>query len=242
MANSVVPAVVRTLTQRLTHGCGHVWRSYVRFLDRHGWRAQAVNTCLLVGAGDVAAQLLIKRRCTLDSYDFTCSARYFGIGLAFLGPTMHVWYSGLDKVFVTSTLRAAVSKMLCDQLLFLPVYVVGIIIVMGVLRLESKTQILEQISQDYVQIMKTSYQIWPLIQIANFYFVPLKHRILVMNLVGLVYNTYVAWKVEQGAHNNNKKPRVRRNSTKVITVVEQRSDVGHHHAVESPRRLMSLPR
>ena len=101
----------------------------------------------------------------------------------------------MDKVFVTSTLRAAVSKMLCDQLLFLPVYVVGIIIVMGVLRFESKTQIQEQISQDYVQIMKTSYQIWPLIQIANFYFVPLKHRILVMNLVGLVYNTYVAWKV-----------------------------------------------
>ena len=203
MASNTVLPLARQVTVVLKP-MRHLWRNYVRFLDKHGWRAQAINTCLLVGLGDVTAQILVKRHVTLDSYDFLCSLRYFGIGLFMLGPTMHVWYTSLDRVFTSHTFRAAVYKMLCDQLLFLPVYVLAIVVVMGVLRLESTQEICAQIRRDYPNIMLASWQLWPAIQIANFHLVPLKHRILVMNLVGLFYNTYVAWKVEQGAAKRQK--------------------------------------
>lgn len=203
MASSTIAPIVRQVSVVLKP-MGHVWKGYVRFLDKHGWRAQAINTCLLVGLGDVAAQLIVKRRFSFESYDFLCSLRYFGIGLFMLGPTMHVWYTSLDRVFKSPTFRAAVYKMLCDQLLFLPVYVIAIVVVMGALRMETPTQIREQLQRDYPSIMLASWQLWPAIQIANFHLVPLKHRILVMNLVGLFYNTYVAWKVEQGATKRQK--------------------------------------
>ena len=197
MASAVSMQSLRVASKRLTISLDRTWQRYTRFLDRYGWRAQAVNTCVLVGVGDVASQLLIKKRFSLETYDFKCSLRYFGVGLVMLGPSMHVWYSSLDRLITSQTFRAAVTKMLMDQCLFLPVYVIAVVAVMGILRSETFADIREQLHRDFVPIMKTSYQIWPLLQIANFYFIPLKHRILVMNMVGLLYNTYVAWKIEQ---------------------------------------------
>ena len=67
----------------------------------------------------------------------------------------------------------------------------------------------------YVDIIVTNWKIWPATQLANFYFVPFKHRILVIlklplpmtnepllqhqsfqvvNIVALFWNTYLAYK------------------------------------------------
>ena len=189
--------------EKRSYSSGSPWQRYVSFIDRYGWKAQCINTCVLVGLGDVLSQYIVYKRNTLETFDFGECLRYFGVGLTLLGPTMHLWYTGLDKFITMSGLRAAILKMLLDQTIYLPLYVCGIIVVMAVLTRETKSNISNNLSRDFPPIMLYCYMGWPWIQIINFRYVPLKHRILVMNMVGLFYNTLTAWKVEQNRSREN---------------------------------------
>jgi protein Mpv17 len=196
------------------------WRRYCNFLDNYGWKAQAINTSILMGAGDIIAQLLIEKHTTWEKYDKLRTLRFFGVGLCILGPSMHVWYTGLDKIIKTGKCPTiAVKKMLMDQALFLPPYIATFIIAMSKLRLESNKEMISKLKRDFKPILLTSYQVWPGIQIANFYYVPLQHRILVMNVVGLFWNTYIAWKAEIKREQN---------VASTVTVEIHHSDVSYH--------------
>uniref|UniRef100_A0A8U8AKY8 Mitochondrial inner membrane protein Mpv17 n=1 Tax=Geospiza parvula TaxID=87175 RepID=A0A8U8AKY8_GEOPR len=51
--------------------------------------------------------------------------------------------------------------------------------------------------QDYMDALVTNYCIWPPVQIANFYFVPLQHRLAVVQCVAIVWNCYLSWKANR---------------------------------------------
>ncbi|KAM7117885.1 mitochondrial inner membrane protein Mpv17 isoform 2-T2 [Ciconia maguari] len=53
------------------------------------------------------------------------------------------------------------------------------------------------LDQDYVDALLTNYCIWPPVQIANFYFVPLKHRLAIVQCVAIVWNCYLSWKANR---------------------------------------------
>ena len=43
---------------------------------------------------------------------------------------------------------------------------------------------------------QVSYSVWPAVQLANFQWVPSRHRVLVINVVCLFWNTYIGWRAE----------------------------------------------
>uniref|UniRef100_A0A493TA01 Mitochondrial inner membrane protein Mpv17 n=1 Tax=Anas platyrhynchos platyrhynchos TaxID=8840 RepID=A0A493TA01_ANAPP len=51
--------------------------------------------------------------------------------------------------------------------------------------------------RDYVDALLTNYCIWPPVQVANFYFVPLSHRLAVVQCVAIVWNCYLSWKANR---------------------------------------------
>lgn len=174
-----------------------IWRYYTQILRKYPLQCQAVNTSVLMATGDFLAQFFIEKRMTWKEYDKSRTLRYLTVGLFVLGPSMHIWYTSLDRIIKRrTTLKVAVKKMLMDQGLYLPPYIATFIVVMSKLRFESNSEVKTKLYRDFKPILLASYQLWPLVQIGNFYFVPLQHRILVMNLVGLMWNTYIAWKAE----------------------------------------------
>lgn len=186
-------AQVKFLLQKASTG----WKWYLRLLEKHPLRAQMLNTGVLMGAGDVISQICVEHRKPWKDYDKYRTLRFIGVGLFVLGPPMHYWYTALDRFFIKTTLVTSLKKMFCDQAFFLPLYCVVFIASMGILRGEERSEVVEKLHRDLRPIVWTSWQIWVPVQVANFQFVPLRHRILVINLVGLVWNTYVSWKAER---------------------------------------------
>lgn len=151
---------------------------------------------MLLCVGDVGAQFLVERRHPRD-FDVQRTATFGVMGLVFIGPSLKTWYQILDKVVGTSGKTVAVKKVFLDQAFFAPILIFGFFSVLGVLQRKSVEDIKSKIEQDYVEVVKAGWMIWPAAQLVNFYFTPPQHRILFVNTVSLFWNTYLAYKTSK---------------------------------------------
>lgn len=94
--------------------------------------------------------------------------------------------------------------MVVDQAFFPPCFFAAFLTILNTLEGHEWEFTKEQLRLKYPDILKTNYTIWPAVQLVNFYFVPLKHQVLVVQSVALFWNTYMSWKSSLGKENVNK--------------------------------------
>ncbi|EEB10887.1 protein Mpv17, putative [Pediculus humanus corporis] len=160
--------------------------------------SQAIQTGLIMGNGDVIAQLLVEKK-PFSLFDFLRTSQYVFVGSFFVGPSLRVWYGFIDKIFSEKNKTTAVKKMLVDQLLFAPVFLAAVLSVIGITQGNSLKSTYEKVSNEYSDILKTNYTIWPAFQLFNFYLVPLHYQVLAVQIVAIFWNTYVSWKINKTA-------------------------------------------
>ncbi|XP_075940344.1 mitochondrial inner membrane protein Mpv17 isoform X6 [Anarhichas minor] len=51
--------------------------------------------------------------------------------------------------------------------------------------------------KDYPDALISNYYLWPAVQIANFYFIPLHYRLAVVQIVAVTWNSYLTWKANK---------------------------------------------
>jgi len=170
-----------------------IWRAYTKFVDKFPWGSQILQTGVLCASGDVIAQVLVERK-KLEEFEISRVGRFFLMGSCVVAPCIRSWYLVLERIVKIQGSRAAFSKMVLDQAFFAPCFLVVFVTAASTLQGLSVQDIKKNLDANYVDIVLTNWKIWPATQLLNFYLTPVQHRILVVNIVALFWNTYLAVK------------------------------------------------
>ncbi|KRZ26555.1 DNA replication licensing factor mcm7 [Trichinella pseudospiralis] len=165
---------------------------YNRILQLHPWKSQMIISGFLMGTGDVISQTVLEGHRSYNFFEFDRTFRF--------GPLIWAWFVKLDKIFVGHSLLSVIKRVALDQLLFSPVSYTGFILFLGFLQRLNFENIKEKWKTDFRQIYLTNLQLWPAVQLLNFYFIPIQHRLFVTKCVGIFWNTYLAWQTNQISH------------------------------------------
>ncbi|KAK7866369.1 hypothetical protein R5R35_003292 [Gryllus longicercus] len=149
-----------------------------------------------MGVGDTIAQICIEKK-PLEEFNVKRLFNYSLVGLVYVGPSLRIWYGGLDKMFPSSGRKLQYKKVLVDQGIFAPAFIASILTILMGINGEKPEAIKEKLKQDYKDILITNYKIWPAVMIVNFSFVPVNYQVLVTQTVAVLWNIYFAWKANQ---------------------------------------------
>uniref|UniRef100_A0A2N9J3P9 Uncharacterized protein n=1 Tax=Fagus sylvatica TaxID=28930 RepID=A0A2N9J3P9_FAGSY len=124
-------------------------------------------------------------------------------GFGFVGPVGHYWYEGLDRVIRSRLLlqpnsfRFVATKVAVDGVIFGPLDLLVFFTYMGFSTGKSVPQIKEDVKRDFLPALMLEGGIWPLLQVANFRFVPVRYQLLYVNFFCLVDSCFLSWLEQQ---------------------------------------------
>lgn len=102
----------------------------------------------------------------------------------------------MSKYFGNQGRTAVLKKVACDQLIFAPSFLALFIVTLGAIQREDFDVIVYKFKRDYPDILLANYKLWPAVQLVNFYFVPLHYQVLVVQIVAILWNSYLSWKTQ----------------------------------------------
>ncbi|WVZ54634.1 hypothetical protein U9M48_005401 [Paspalum notatum var. saurae] len=173
------------------------WRVFLAWylvsLDKNPIATKAVTSAVLTLAGDLICQLVIDRVSELDlrrTFVFTF------LGLALVGPTLHVWYLYLSKLVTISGASGAIARLILDQIIFSPIFI-GVFMSLLVTLEGKPSLVVPKLKQEWLSSVVANWQLWIPFQFLNFYFVPQKFQVLAANFVALAWNVILSFKAHK---------------------------------------------
>ncbi|MBA0567985.1 hypothetical protein Golob_005512 [Gossypium lobatum] len=123
-------------------------------------------------------------------------------GFGFVGPVGHFWYEGLDKFIKMRLLlrpksaRFVAAKVAMDGLIFGPFDLFVFFTYMGFSAGKSTAQVKEDVKRDFLPALILEGGVWPIVQVANFRYVPVRYQLLYVNIFCLLDSAFLSW-IEQ---------------------------------------------
>ncbi|XP_046970599.1 protein Mpv17 [Vanessa cardui] len=170
-----------------------IFQLYQKLLSNRPYLVQAIQAGTLMGAGDIISQTCIENK-SVENFDYKRTIKFSSIGFFVGGPALRAWYGLLNKHVGVGGKTVAIKKVFVDQAIFAPGFLFFILIAVGTMQGKSWESIKTDIDANYMDVLKTNYYIWPWVQLANFYYIPLQYQVLIVQSVALFWNTYLSWK------------------------------------------------
>ncbi|EDW79347.1 uncharacterized protein Dwil_GK19153 [Drosophila willistoni] len=177
-----------------------MWRNLALTLNR--WKCYAFSSKYLIYTnlgmsvslsmvGDAMEQSYERYTREADKWDRTRTVR-MGISGFTVGFVCHFWYKYLDYVYPKRTIGVVVRKILLDQFVCSPFFLVVFFVTMGVLEKKNWAELKEEIGDKAFILYKAEWTVWPLAQLFNFFFIKPKYRVLYDNSISLGYDVYIS--------------------------------------------------
>ncbi|CZT25383.1 probable glomerulosclerosis protein Mpv17 [Ramularia collo-cygni] len=161
---------------------------------------QSVTTAVLFATGDTLAQQAVEGN-GIMGHDLSRTGRMAFYGGCIFGPAATMWFRVLQNrvVIKNSPHLTTLARVAADQCLFATGNLFFFLSTMAVMEGKSPK---DKLAQTYTMALKKNWMVWPAVQFVNFTFVPLHHRVLVVNVVSLGWNCYLSFLNSQpgGAH------------------------------------------
>ncbi|KMT18154.1 hypothetical protein BVRB_2g031830 [Beta vulgaris subsp. vulgaris] len=189
-----------------------LWRWYQNCLSVHPVKTQMISSGVLWGVGDIAAQTITfsmakkslqisdKEKKLEINWKRVAATSLFGFG--FIGPAGHFWYEGLDRFLKVrlkmqqNSFRFVGSKVALDGIIFGPLDLLVFFTYMGFSNGKSVPQIKEDVKRDFIPALALEGGIWPILQVANFRYIPVRYQLLYVNVFCLLDSCFLSW-IEQ---------------------------------------------
>lgn len=124
----------------------------------------------------------------------TLSFAVFGLSL---GPVLHPWYGFVARTaarLVPATgFKQTMAMLAIDQAFMPPLLNVYFWLSTPLVEGKSLEEAKQTLASNFYPTLIANYQVWPAVMFLNFRFVPPQLRLLTVNVVSLVWNTYFSW-------------------------------------------------
>lgn len=121
------------------------------------------------------------------------------------GWTGHYWYIMLDRLFVVQTFKNLMKKIAIDLFIGSPLTILVFFISLKIWNGWSLKQTKDEILKYGIEIIKFDIVVWPIAQIINFKFLPLRYRLLYDCSITIFYDTYFSYVMHKDLRENNSK-------------------------------------
>lgn len=144
---------------------------------------QSITTAVLFATGDTMAQQLVEKR-GVQNQDWARAGRMALYGGCVFGPAATTWFGFLQRKVVIpgKPNLEIVARVLTDQTVFASTNLFCFLSSMAIME---GTDPSDKLKQSYTTALQKNWMVWPAVQFTNFKFVPLQHRVLVVNVVSL---------------------------------------------------------
>ncbi|CAJ0958036.1 unnamed protein product, partial [Mesorhabditis belari] len=173
-----------------------MYQRYMALMSRRPLLTQMATSAVIAGGGDLICQKFIERR-SWQQYDAIRTGRFFVLAGFFIAPILNRWFRVLELVKRGNPKLVPLKRMLIDQSTFSPIFNFIILVNLRILEGISPKESFEMAKSDWWPVWSTSLLFWPPVQLANFYFVPLNHRVVVTQIGGLVWNSYLSYRTQK---------------------------------------------
>lgn len=160
-----------------------LWRGYCAVLQKHPFKVKAATSGCTFAATDGIAQSLDDK-----PYDWTATARNASFGVLYLGPANHVFWGrtvGLERWFPGTSWPNVFKRVLVDQTTMMPVNM-ALFLAWPALWARDLNKAKEDVAGSFVDSVSFALCVWPVVHPFSFRYVPLEHRLLVLNACSLV--------------------------------------------------------
>lgn len=170
-----------------------IFRAYTRLLHERPIITNAFTASTFMLAGDLTSQALVQQR---DQIDYGQTIRFAIAGFIFVGPVARTCLVTIDRIYgPTSSVKVLRKKLILDQCVFAPAFLVGNISVLTLLKTRSTHEVRQELQRSYFKLLKLNYTFWPFVQMVNFYFIPLAYRVIFGSSAALIWNTLFSHKL-----------------------------------------------
>ncbi|KAI9011295.1 hypothetical protein BC832DRAFT_529522 [Gaertneriomyces semiglobifer] len=169
------------------------WRRYLELLEERPLVTKAVTAGVIGAAGDVLAQRITKPEHQAFVWDKQRTVRLGLYGLLVGAPLTHGWYKVLDKrLGAGMDMATSAKKVAADQIFAAAPFTCMFFACNSYMEGLSTKDVKERIERNLWPTLKANWAVWPAFLIFNFRYVPLKLRVLTVNILGLGWGTYLS--------------------------------------------------